>query len=298
LLIIQLGGDSQIAQPLSQLLLTTVQNRATALSVREWACNALGTLTFLNCDDIGEIVAIMQQCEQIFAGSYLKGDKSSPTITDETAQLHVAALGAWGLLATLIPSGDFCAYINNANIGPSISNLIGLLKSLHVEVRMAAGEIIALILECGRLHDEEFLEEYVSDLIDITSELSKDSQKFRGKKERKAQRASFRDVLRYLEEDISPEIQIRFGKEILLLDTWSINIQYQKLCDIIGPGITKHLAENEFLRDILQLGPKLAQTNGPPVNKQSKLERHLLNAAAFKARTLSLRKNRDKRSVL
>lgn len=64
---------------------------------------------------------------------------------------------------------------------------------------MTAGEIIALILECGRLHDSEFLEEQISDLIDITSELSKDSQKFRGKKERKAQRASFRDVLRYLE---------------------------------------------------------------------------------------------------
>lgn len=57
-------------------------------------------------------------------------------------------------------------------------------------------------------------------------------------------------------------------------------------------------AENEFLRDILQLGPKLAHSNGVPSNKQSKLERHLVNAAAFKARTLSLRKNRDKRSAV
>lgn len=129
-----------------------------------------------------------------------------------------------------------------------------------------------------------------------------------------------------IQEDITPEIQVRFGKEILLLDTWSINIQYQKLCDIIGPGITTHLgnllifnhycciacynnkkltllfidilAENEFLRDILQLGPKLAHLNGVPLNKQTKLERHLVNAAAFKARTLSLRKNRDKRSAV
>lgn len=100
------------------------------------------------------------------------------------------------------------------------------------------------------------------------------------------------------QEDITPEIQIRFGKEILELDTWSINIQYQKLCDIIGPGITTHLTENEFLRDILELGAKIAQTNGVPLGKQSKLERHLVNAAAFKARTLSLRKNRDKRSAV
>lgn len=82
------------------------------------------------------------------------------------------------------------------------------------------------------------------------------------------------------------------------MDTWSINIQYEKLCDIIGPGITTHLAENEFLRDILQLGAKIVQPNGVPVHKQTKLERHLVNAAAFKARTLSLRKNRDKRSAV
>lgn len=199
LLIIQLGGDQQIATPLAQLLLTTLQNRAMSQVVRAWSCTALGLLTFLNCDDIGEIIATMQQCEQIFAGSYLKGDKTPPAINDDLAQLHVAALSSWSLLATLIPSGDFCAYINNASVGPSMENLIGLLKSLHVEVRMAAGETIAVILECGRLHDEDFLDEFISDLVDITSELAKDSQKFRAKKERKAQRASFRDVLRYLE---------------------------------------------------------------------------------------------------
>lgn len=199
LLIIQLGGEQEIATPFSQLLLTTMQNRAVVLSVRAWACTALGLLTFLNCDDIGDILTTMQQFEQIFAGSYLKGDKTAPAITDELSQFHVAALSSWSLLVTLIPAGDFCAYISNANIGPSVDNLIGLLKSLHVEVRMAAGEVIAVTLECGRLHDEEFLDEYVSDFIDITTELAKDSHKFRAKKERKAQRASFRDVLRYLE---------------------------------------------------------------------------------------------------
>lgn len=81
----------------------------------------------------------------------------------------------------------------------SINNLIGLLQSPHVEVRMACGELIAVILECGRLFDEDFMDAYLSDLIEITTDLAKDSQKFRAKKERKAQRASFRDVLRYLE---------------------------------------------------------------------------------------------------
>lgn len=77
--------------------------------------------------------------------------------------------------------------------------LIGLLESTHLEVRLICGEIIALIVECGRKYDEDFMDTYLPDLIELTGKLANDSQKFRRKKERKAQRASFRDVLRYLE---------------------------------------------------------------------------------------------------
>lgn len=80
-----------------------------------------------------------------------------------------------------------------------MNNLIGLLQSPHVDVRMACGEVIAVILECGRSFDEEFLNEYLSELIELTHVLAKDSHKFRAKKERAKQRATFRDVLRYLE---------------------------------------------------------------------------------------------------
>lgn len=65
----------------------------------------------------------------------------------------------------------------------------------------------------------------------------------------------------------------------------------------MGPGMTSHLRENDFLRDVLQLGSKLIQSNGMAF-KQKKLERRLINAAAFKARTLSRSKNRDKRSAV
>lgn len=81
----------------------------------------------------------------------------------------------------------------------SIANIIELLNSPHVDIRMACGEAIAVILERGRLSEESFLEEHLPNLIELTGVLSKDSQKHRGKKERKAQRATFRDVVRYLE---------------------------------------------------------------------------------------------------
>lgn len=80
-----------------------------------------------------------------------------------------------------------------------MKQLIGMLQSPHLDVRMTAGEVIALVLECGYGHDEDFQEEYLPELIDITKALATDSHKYRAKRDRKTQRATFRDVHRYLE---------------------------------------------------------------------------------------------------
>lgn len=298
LLIMQLGGDEEIAKSIGTLLLVTAQNKSNTFDARAKCVSALALLNFLGGDDIGDVIALMQQLEGIFCGSYLKGDKTPSAVAADAGALHAAALSAWGLLLTLIPSGDFCSLMASNSLAPSITNLIGMLQSPHLEVRMATGEVIALVLECGRGHDEVFLESYLPELIDATKLLATDSKKFRAKRDRKTQRATFRDVLRYLEDDTPPEITIRFGTESLELDTWAIHHQYTALCAIMGPGMTSHLRENDFLRDILQLGSKLIQSNGMAGFKQKKLERRLINAAAFKARTLSRSKNRDKRTAV
>ncbi|KAJ6627060.1 Interferon-related developmental regulator 1 [Pseudolycoriella hygida] len=298
LLIMQLGGGEEIIKNIGQLLLVTAQNKSSSFDARVKCVSALALLNFFGGDDIGDVITLMQHFEGIFSGSYLKGDKTPAAVAAEAGSLHAAALSAWGLLLTLIPPGDFCSLMTNNSMTPSIRNLIGMLQSPHLEVRMVTGEVIALVLECGRAHDEDFLASYLPELIDATKLLATDSNKFRAKRDRKTQRATFRDVLRYLEDDTPPEITIRFGSESLELDTWAIHHQYTALCAIMGPGMTSHLRENDFLRDVLQLGSKLIQSNGMAVFKQKKLERRLINAAAFKARTLSRSKNRDKRSAV
>lgn len=132
LLIIQLGGEDQISATLSQVLTSILQNRAVSYSVRAWSCTALALLSFLNGDDIGDIIETMQQFEQIFAGSYLKGDKTTPVVSDDASQLHVAALGAWGLLVTLIPSGDLCSYINSGSLAPYVINTIYIVAKFNL----------------------------------------------------------------------------------------------------------------------------------------------------------------------
>lgn len=115
-----LGGGDEALKTLCHLLSTTMQNPASSIKVKVKSCTALSMFYFLvynNSDDIDDIVRAMQQFEQIFAGSYSTAEKAS-TLTDGAAQLHVEALGGWGLLATLIPPGEFCSYINNNIILP------------------------------------------------------------------------------------------------------------------------------------------------------------------------------------
>lgn len=72
--------------------------------------------------------------------------------------------------------------------------------------------------------------------------------------------------------DEPPNIQIRFGQEILTMNSWTTKKQYDVLCQALGSGMNMHMTENDLIRDILNLGPKLCQTKLLS-NKQSKLER-------------------------
>lgn len=275
LLILQLGVDDAIAKALCDTLLITCQDNSVGFAARAKCCTALGLLNFLGTDDtgMGDLLQTMAQFEHLFAGSYLKGDQTPSTASADAALLHAASLNAWSLLLTLLPGGDFSVMMGTRKHAPSMEQLMGMLQSPHLEVRMAAGEAIALVLECGRSHDDTFMDEHVDVLVERTKELATDFHKYRAKRDRKTQRATFRDVLRFIEEDESPEISIRFGQESLLIGSWAQHHQYTTLCTVIGPGITSHLAENDFLRDVLELGQRLVVEPGVGGNKPSKLEK-------------------------
>ncbi|KAG8334499.1 Interferon- developmental regulator 1, partial [Homalodisca vitripennis] len=92
-------------------------------------------------------------------------------------------------------------------------------------------------------------------------------------------------------------IQVRFGLETLALDSWCRKKQYDAFCQVLGSGMNLNLTENDLLRDVFELGEKLVPLN-MAAHKQSRIERHLMNQANFKARCISRAKNRDKRSAV
>ncbi|KAL1117869.1 hypothetical protein AAG570_004182, partial [Ranatra chinensis] len=291
LLCVQLGsGDmtDQVCRDVSPLLTFIVNDNSMSVVARSKCCWALGLLSFLaNTDEIGET---MQTLQNVFAGSYHKGDGSIPNISQDLASVHYAALSAWSLLLTVID-------LHTAENLPSISQLGELLDSGHLDVRMAAGEGIALMLEQGRQTNDDWLWEFGCDLLEKMRQLATDSHKYRAKKDRKTQRSSFRDILKYVEDNEPPNIQVRFGQEALSLDSWSRKKQYDAFCQVLGSGMNLHLTENDFLREILELGEKISPLNLSN-SKKSKQERHMANAANFKARSISRAKNRDKRSAI
>lgn len=114
LLVLQLGTEQNISKTLNSFLLTTLQDKSASYDVRAACCFSLGLLNFLDGEDIGQLVNLMQHFETIFSDSYLKGDDKTPiSVTVEAATLHAEALSAWGLLLSLIPSGDFVSFVNN-----------------------------------------------------------------------------------------------------------------------------------------------------------------------------------------
>lgn len=143
IVLIQLQGDVDVVKTLSPILQTTISDPSASINARAISCQSLALLQFLGGeDDVGDNILMCQLFENIFAGSYLKKDNLPSSATADDATLHAAALTAWALLLTLIPSGDIVSLIQTKEmlgLG-SFQNLMGMLQSQHLEVRMTAGK--------------------------------------------------------------------------------------------------------------------------------------------------------------
>jgi len=101
-----------------------------------------------------------------------------------------------------------------------------------------------------------------------------------------------------VEEGDPPSEKVKFGQEVLYLDSWYKKQQYDWFCKVLGSGMNIHLSSNYLLREIFELPPPLPAFDPSNSNKISKSERNAANQLAFKLRTQSRMKNRDKRSAV
>ncbi|KAF9800528.1 hypothetical protein SFRURICE_005204 [Spodoptera frugiperda] len=301
LLALQIGeeGTEEFVREVRPALIAACTDKSASLDTRTECCSSLAVLCYLMEDDLTEILEVMRMYETIFSGSYLKGDgsvKVSGAAVEEGAW-HAAALDAWSLLLPLLSPGHALQLLTNQ--APSFARLGDLLEAVSLEVRMAAGTALAIAYEAVTDEDgatEPAITALVDAMLPRLSELARDSHKFRAKRDRKLQRATFRDILKYFEEGEVPSMSVRVGVETASWSSWSGAASYGALAAALGGALQALAPRSLVLRAALGLSDVLPQPM-QLAHKQSKLERHLQNNAACKARTLARKKNRDKRSA-
>ncbi|KAI3366831.1 hypothetical protein L3Q82_009482 [Scortum barcoo] len=243
------------------------------------------------CFLLQDVHATMECFENLFTRSYARADGTCPLINPQTSQLHTNALLSWALLLTICTANQLKDVLHK-----HLPKLPRLLESEDVNMRIAAGETIALLFELARDMDPEFEFNDWDELCDKLNGLATDCNKHRAKTDKRKQRSVFRDVLKAVEEGDFQSETIRFGTERMTIDSWVRKRTYDAFREFVGSGMNYHLQGNEFIRDVFELGPPmLVDSATMKAMKISRFERHLHNSAAFKARTKARSKFRDKR---
>ncbi|KAI1883470.1 hypothetical protein AGOR_G00231770 [Albula goreensis] len=294
LLCIQLGSgieSEEVFKTLKPVFKTILNDGAANIQARQACATSLGVCSLVAEDDILDVYATMECFESLFSRSYAKADGSRAAFGPQTTVLHTHALLAWALLLTICPASE----VQNV-LRKHLPRMPSLLESEDVNMRIAAGETIALLFELARDLDPDFEPEELEPLCGKLNALATDCNKHRAKNDKRKQRSVFRDVLRAVEEGDFQTETIRFGTERMDIDCWVRKRMYDAFREFVGSGMNYHLQANEFIRDVFELGPPVMVDSATlKAMKISRFERHLYNAAAFKARTKARSKVRDKR---
>lgn len=294
LLCVQLGPGpkgEELFRSLQPLLVSVLSDSTANSAARLHCASALGLGCYVAAADVQDLVSCLTCLEGVFSRSCGAGGSTAP-VASSLHGLLCAALQAWALLLTICPSSHISHILDR-----QLPQLSLLLSSDSVTLRMAAGETIALLFELAQDLEEDFIYEDMEKLCGVLRTLATDSNKFRAKTDRRRQRSTFRAVLHFVEGGECEEETVRFGLEVLYVDSWARRRVYAAFKDVLGSGLHYHLQNNELLRDIFGLGPVLVlDASALKACKVSRFEKHLYNAAAFKARTKARSRVRDKRA--
>lgn len=292
-LCVQLGPgmeSEEVWKTLAPVLKKIICDGAASVQARQACATCFGVCCFVATDDITELFSALECLESLFGKACLKEKDLGPG--GPGGGLAVSALLAWALLLTICPASEL-----RKRLETHFHKLPSLLSSEDVNMRVAAGGTLALLLELARGVESDFLCEDMESLTEMLRALATDGNKHRAKADKRKQRSVFRDVLRAVEERDFPTETVKFGPERMYIDCWVRKHTYDTFKEVLGSGMQCHLQSNEFLRHVFELGPPVTlDAAALKTMKVSRFERHLYNSAAFKARTKARSKCRDKRA--
>lgn len=206
---------------------------------------------------------------------------------------HVAlssALLAWGLLLTVASQS-----VAQEQMEGCIVVICRILEKAELNLRIAAGETVALVFELAREMEYDLQTGPLNNLYAMLRDLANESGRHKGKREKKQQKSSFRDILKSVEDGTAPEETIRFGKEYVTMTSWTWMCRYNAFKEALGSGTNTHLAHNMLLRDIFGLGIPVAKEMKE--TRSNKDERMYNNALSSKTRKQTRNQRRDNKAA-
>jgi len=182
-----------------------------------------------------------------------------------------------------------------------------LLESSNKEIRIAAGENIALMFECVHVFtkssaDEDALIEdaprydNMNGLINSLKGLSVDSSRQKSKNDRAEQKSVFRDILKSVEDNERPVENIKIGHMHISFRGWAKILGLNLFRGCLGQGFQYHLKANDVLKQKFHYDYDYSETNDDALSakeaKINKAERKLLFEEDKKSRSKNMRSAR------
>lgn len=226
-----------------------VITRGQSERMRIEATRALALGSFICNTEEERTLAHLAFFEALFTGESEGGRASE--------ELKAAGVDAWSLLFTVAPRG----YNTHESRALLLENFLHLLDASSADLRVAAGEAIALLREHWRqeglaVHDVSADEEEVVDsIVDRLQDMAREGSKRMSRKDKKAQRASFREICSAVVDGQRPEEVISYRTRSFRLTSWVKMKQVEALRDCLQGGFLTALAQNTVIHDIFDLDP-------------------------------------------
>jgi len=258
LLCVTLGVESEKEFNEFHALLATIITDRSDSNVITNAIEALSICSFIACQDESIVYEHLKLFEIIF-----HHHKYDPIV-------KVAALNAWGLLITVTS----VPYIKSFLFYAQMPKLVELLKDEDVDVRVTAGEVIALLFQIQQSEDENcaFIPENMdlTELYEILQKLSNDSNRHKSKKDKQKQKSSFREIRNTIEDGKAIEEILTVNGSRFMFTTWRHLFQLNAFRNCLNTGFHVHFSENPLFDQVFK-GVKLMSraevTTGADVRK-------------------------------
>lgn len=276
---VQLGEDdsTKLFNALKPILVSLVTDDSISPDEKAAACSALGMSCFVADVEMEDLIECLTALKTAFS------KKVPSNVATHTS--FASALSAWSLILTVVADAIVTEQIQN-----SIGVLVKLLELGSLHLRIAAGETVALVYELAQ-KSRITLQGQVNVLYTLLQEFSNESGRHKGKREKKQQKASFRDILKSVKGNVPPNSKVSFGPEFIEMTSWEWLRRYGAIKESLGPGTNIHLQTNPFVRDVFDLGLPLSKELKE--TKVSKYEKQLINSATSKVRTQKRNLKRD-----